>query len=132
LEKIPTKEVIMEIKEFGENSIGKSIQAGRHCITKQYIKSFKKWVDDFFSFQQLSKTDKRILFLRWKWGFSSNETNEALEVTRRGMIDRIKMLIDSPQEDTKYMVNDIVNFESYCYTTMGEIGLVGIEEKEWV
>ena len=121
--------MITEIKELGENSIGKSIQTGKYCITKQYIKPFKKWIDDFYSFQRLSKNDKRTLFLRWKWGFNSNETNEALEATRRGLIERIKMLIDSPQEDVSYMAKDMVNFENYCYKTMGEIGLVAVKSE---
>ncbi len=122
----------MEILDKGKNSIGKSIQVGRYSLTEQTIKPFKLWIDNFNDFQRFNKSQKRELYLRWKWGFTSNETNEALEQTRRGMVERIKISQDNPAEDIQWATSDIIRFEDYCYKTMGEIGLLDFKSQEQI
>lgn len=82
----------------------------------------KKTFGSYMSFLDLKPPERRKLFLRWKWGFLNNDSNEELESTENYMLMITK---DVPFDNAgmKEHFDRMRNFNAYCYELKKQIGL---------
>ena len=103
----------------------KSMEIEGVSFTLIPIVSFEKWAEEKMGmnkFEALSKRDKYKIFLRWKWGFFDEKTNEELELSEKEILYRFK---DSNLSGAlKFNLQHKRQFDRICYDTKIKIGLI--------
>jgi len=87
----------------------------RHYINRKY--------GDMDSFLSLKFKDKNRIFLQWKYGFGSYETNIAIEITDRYLYHHYKNT-DTDNEGLKFHIRQKIWYEEYCLDIKRDIGLL--------
>ena len=84
------------------------------------------------NFMKLKFQDKNKIFLKWKHGFTSHETNIALEVTGRYFYNMHKNtnIEEIKNEGVKFYIKQKIWYEDYCFEVKRDIGLT--EKKQEV
>lgn len=105
------------------------VQAGTNSFCLQKIILFENWVETRFGsmdkFDALSKKDKEKVFLRWKWGFNDERTNEELELNEQGILFRFKDDgLSKFSEGVKFHIENKRQYDRICYETKKRIGLI--------
>lgn len=91
---------------------------------------FKEYIIDrygsFSTFNMLKFSDKEKIFLRWKYGFTNEDTNRNLEMTDRLLCSQYKdkNLDEVKNEGMRFHMKQKIWYENYCYETKMEIGLL--------
>ena len=89
---------------------------------------FEKWAEGKMGmnkFDILSHRDKRKIFLRWKWGFEDDITNENLDMSEKASLYLFKDDdLSQLSEEWRFHIQNKRNFDRICYETKKRIGLI--------
>lgn len=104
-------------------------EVGGYGMTLVPIIPFENWLELRFGsvdkFDALSKKDKEKIFLRWKWGFNDERTNEELELSEKLILFQLKDNdLSELSEGVRFYILNKRNFERICFETKKRIGLI--------
>ena len=89
---------------------------------------FEKWAEGKMGmkkFDILSHKDKNKIFLRWKWGFEDDITNENLDMSEKASLYLFKDDdLNQLSEAWRFHIQHKRNFDRICYATKGRIGFI--------
>lgn len=89
---------------------------------------YGKSVDAFLGLQ---RSDKEKVFLRWKWGFSENASNVALEDGEQQTLFMAKdWPCDDPNNPYQYYIGLKRQFDRYCFEVKKQIGISDIKSDD--
>ena len=111
-------------------------EIGKVAITISKVVRFKNWIAQTYgswdAFLKLRPVDKEKVFLRWKFGFENDVSNQALEESEKHTIFMLKeMDIENKfEKGIAYFLQMKMQFERNCFEIKKEIGLVEISREE--
>lgn len=118
-------------KSFGNDCYDREqIQVGKLSFTvidkPDFTEYITKTYGGYEDFLRLKDKDKEKIFLRWKYGFTSDEANYAIEVTDRQLLALYKMqnINDIQEKGFRYAIQNKLSFEDRCIKIKKEIGLI--------
>ena len=88
-----------------------SVKDGKFTYCVIVKKPFKEYLEqrgtNYGIFLSLKPHEKEKIFLRWKWGFTNDNTNHDLELSRKTILGMTKDVND-------YYFDNMRKFEGYC------------------